>query len=257
MPAKTKSEQVKLPPLRLEIAKVPIIGTGPLIVHQWNQKAIQEMLGKQMKLPKGAKEAKDPVADFLGSIYRTDEGYYGIPAVAIKNAMVTACTSIDGVTKVAARQAFQVIGERGKAKGAFCDIFSPTDLQRIVTPEPPRMREDMVRVGMGTADLRYRAELFPWAAIVSIRFNANFMSASQVLNLLNTAGFAVGLCEWRPEKGGQHGTFAVANDVEAKKVKAWYAMKQPEPKVPDVDAWLKRLGGDEPTTKPARKLRVA
>jgi hypothetical protein len=30
------------------------------------------------------------------------------------------------------------------------------------------------------------------------------------MNLLNTAGFAVGVGEWRPEKDGQYGMFRVA-----------------------------------------------
>jgi hypothetical protein len=77
------------------------------------------------------------------------------------------------------------------------------------------MREDMVRVGMGTADLRYRASFWPWSAIVRVRFNANVLSAAQIVNLFNTAGFAVGIGEWRMEKDGQSGSFHVATLKEA------------------------------------------
>jgi hypothetical protein len=248
--------QINLAPLVLNTIDVMIVGTTPLIVHAWSQKAKREMLAKQMKIPVGAKEAKDPIEDFLNSLYRTDDGHFGIPAVGVKNAMVTACTSISGVTKVAARQAFRVIGERGTSTGAFCDIMSPTDLVRIGTPEPPRMREDSVRVGMGTADLRYRAEFFPWCMKIRVEHNRNVMSPEQIINLLNTAGFAVGLCEWRMEKDGQYGGFAVANAAEAKRCAGWLTGKQLEPRLPDVEAWRASL--DEPQEKkPARKLRVA
>ena len=37
----------------------------------------------------------------------------------------------------------------------------------IIGPDPI-MREDMVRVGMGTADIRYRAEFRDWSALLRI-----------------------------------------------------------------------------------------
>jgi hypothetical protein len=33
------------------------------------------------------------------------------------------------------------------------------------------MREDMVRIGMGTADIRYRGEFPEWSVDVPLRFN--------------------------------------------------------------------------------------
>lgn len=77
------------------------------------------------------------------------------------------------------------------------------------------MREDMVRVGMGTADLRYRPEFSEWRTKILVRYNTNVLSEAQILNLLNVAGFAVGVGEWRPEKDGQYGMFHVATDKEA------------------------------------------
>jgi hypothetical protein len=72
------------------------------------------------------------------------------------------------------------------------------------------MREDMVRVGMGSADLRYRGEFKEWKTTFSIRFNKNVLSIEQIVLLFNTAGFAIGVGEWRPEKNGSHGMFHVA-----------------------------------------------
>ena len=37
-----------------------------------------------------------------------------------------------------------------------------------------------------------------------VRYNQGVLSESQILNLLNTAGFAVGVGEWRPEKDGAY-----------------------------------------------------
>lgn len=250
--------KIDLPDIELSRADIGIMGRTPLIVHAWNPKAKEEMLLKQMKQP-FSRETKNPVDAFMRSMYRTDDGYYGIPAVGIKNAMVTACTSVEGITKTAARQAFIVLGERGRAKAAFADLHSPVDLVRIVSPNPPAMREDMVRLaGVGnTADLRYRPEFWPWGAKVSILYNENVLELKQLLNLLNTAGFGVGLCEWRPERNGQNGTFRVATEADNRMLESDEWQTHQEPLVPDTDAWLRdTASGIEVQEVPVRPARA-
>jgi hypothetical protein len=255
-----KSMKLELPPLQLAHAELSILGDTPLIVHAWSQKAKEQMLLQQMKLPR-TREPKDPVDAFLRSMYRTDQNHYGIPAVGVKNAMVTACTSVEGITKTAARQAFIIVGERGKTKAAFADLFSPQDLVRILSPKPPTLREDMVRLaGIGnTADLRYRAEYWPWAARLTIRYNQNVLSIDQLANLLNTAGFGVGLCEWRPERDGQSGTFHVGDEHETRMIASRDWQKHREPDLPDVSDWIRSLNADndEEVAEPRRRGRRA
>lgn len=202
---------IELPALDIGMMRVLLVGDSPLIVHAWSQKAKREMLEKQMKKAKSAKEAKDPRADFEASMYRMADGGYGFPSVAFKNAAVTAGTSVAGLTKIAARQAFHILGEDADIVGAFEGSKSRVNLVRIEGGDPS-MREDTVRVGMGTADLRYRPEFSDWKARVTVRYNRNVLSESQILNLLNVAGFAVGVGEWRPEKDGQYGMFHVESD---------------------------------------------
>lgn len=197
MSAATKSVAGELPPLNIARISVTLVGDTPLIVHRWSEKAKKEMLDKQMKRAKTAKAAKDPQQDFEDSLYKLEDGKFGFPVIGFKAAAVTACTSIGGITKVQARQAFHVEGEYASIEGSA-----------------PRMREDMVRIGMGTADIRYRGEFFPWYTTLVIAHNVNVMSAEQILNMLNTAGFGVGVGEWRPEKDGQYGRFHVATDAD-------------------------------------------
>lgn len=197
--AANTSISVELPPLNVQILDVTLIGDTPLITHRWSEKAKKSMLDKQMKKAKQAKEAKDPDQDFRESLYVLEDGSFGFPAIGFKAAAVTACTSIGGITKVAARQAFHVEGEYVKILGS-----------------EPTMREDMVRIAMGTADLRYRGQFDPWWTVLRMKYNANVFSAEQLLNMLNTAGFAVGVGEWRPEKDGPYGRFHVATGTELK-----------------------------------------
>lgn len=83
----------------------------------------------------------------------------------------------------------------------------------IIGP-PPAMREDVTRVGMGVADLRYRGQFDPWGARVRVEINTAVISAEQVVNLFALAGFAVGVGEWRPERDGGYGRFRIASAGE-------------------------------------------
>lgn len=189
--AKKTEQAIELPRLAIEVMRIRLVGDSPLICHAWSEKAKRQMLDAQMKKAKQAKEAKNPQEDFEQSLYQHPEGGYGFPAVAFKSAAVDACSHVAGITKVEARGAFHILGDMVKLEG---------------TPEP---REDMVRVGMGTADIRYRGEFRTWAAEITIRYNRNVLSAEQIVNLFNTGGFAIGVGEWRPQRDGSFGMFHV------------------------------------------------
>ena len=207
--ASAKSTAIELPPLNLQTIEVPIIGDSGLICHAWSPKARKQMLDKQMKKATAGRAAKDPWQDFCETLYWLDgmpdaptagdveNGRFGFPSVAFKAAAITAVTTIGSLTKVMARQCFHILGE-------YVEILGP----------PPSMREDMVRVGMGTADIRHRAEFETWGAILRVQFNAGVMSAEQVINLFEAGGFGVGIGEWRPEKDGVNGRFHVAKTGE-------------------------------------------
>lgn len=188
---------IEIPKLNLATVQVLLIGDSSLICHAWSQKAKEMMLAKQMKKAKQAKDAKDPQKDYEESLYKHPAGGFGFPAVAFKAAMVGACRFVENIKMTEARGAFHILGEMIKVDGE------------------PSPREDMVRVGMGTADLRYRGEFKEWKALLEISYNQSAISAEQIINLLNVAGFGVGVGEWRPERDGSYGRFHVATEKEA------------------------------------------
>lgn len=63
-------EVIEIRPIEVKRATVRIVGDTPLIMHAWSEKAKREMLEKQMKVTKTkAKAAKDPIEDFIRSMY--------------------------------------------------------------------------------------------------------------------------------------------------------------------------------------------
>ena len=186
-----QGRMLALPKMDIRRLELELEGTSELIVHAWSEKAKKMILGKQTGKATSGKEPKDPKADYEGSMYRTPDGKPGILALGFKNAAVKACTSLTDLTKTAARQAFFVVG----------------DVLPIVGK--PHMREDMVRVGRGIADVRHRAGFWPWSVNIQVDYNNNALTGEEIVNLFNVAGFAVGVFEWRPERNGGYGRFKV------------------------------------------------
>ena len=208
-----------------------VVGDTPLIVHAWSEKARREMLAKQVKAVQAAKEARSPQEDFLHSLYEMGDGNYGFPVTGLKNAMLAGAHVDKGIAKTVARAALwfdaDMVRVRPAMAGAICDM----PLVRIYS-DPPEMREDMVRVGKGlnkTASLAYRGQFTIWAIRVTGRVNLDIVPAETMTFLINEAGFACGIGEWRNEKNGMFGAFHCADDIETK---AWDAYAAGRGKLP-------------------------
>lgn len=192
MATKKPTEQaIVLPRLNLQTISLRLVGDSALICHAWSEKARKQMLDKQMKKANVGREAKDPEQDYRDSLYSHPDGGYGFPAVAFKASAVDAATFVDGVSKVQMRGAFHILGELIRIEG------------------DPSPREDMVKIAMGTSDIRFRGEFKNWAVTLPIQFNANAISAEQIVNMFSVAGFACGVGEWRPQRDGSYGRFHV------------------------------------------------
>lgn len=190
--------QIPAPNIRPMMVKIK--GTSPLIFHKWDEKAIKMIEDKQQKKASKGRETRDPEKEYVNSFYYNEKGDIAFPARNIKQAIVGSARFLQGVPMTILRGALFVKGDK--------DGFIP------VTYKEKRMRKDMVTVGMGTADIRYRGELEDWQMEFLIEYDADILSPEQVLNLLQRAGFSQGLGEWRPEKNGDNGTFEVTNTSE-------------------------------------------
>lgn len=211
----TANELIEIRPIERKTVDIRIVGDSPLIVHAWDPKAKQMMLDAQMGVTKTkAKAKRDPFDDFIQSMYWLEEkpkestpeafaeavangAKWGFLASAIKQAANSAAYRLKWVkNQMELRGAYFLRSEYGE----FVEIKGCV----------PEMREDMVRIGMGSADLRYRGEFKDWYMDFTIEYNASgAMSLEQIINCINAGGFAVGIGEWRPEKDGSFGTFHV------------------------------------------------
>lgn len=212
----TKTELLEIKPLEIKKVTLRIVGDTPLIMHAWSEKAKRMMLEAQMGVSKGKKkEYKNPIEDFINSMYwlsdkpeeSTEEAFeaaiangarFGFPVTAFKQAAISAAYRM------------QWAKDKMSLRGAFFIDADENGMIEIIS-DAPIMREDMVKVGMGTADVRYRGEFRNWSANLTISYNANSAySLEKIVNIINAGGYVCGVGEWRPERDGQNGMFHVA-----------------------------------------------
>ena len=205
---------INIPSLKLKTIELKIIGDSPLISHAWSEKAKLMMLQKQTKKATTGKAIRRPSVEFADSLYWLTEkpnfdglsdeevqeilaevipkSKFGFPTLAFKSAAIDAAYQQGLIEKkTTLRGAIRIIGE-------FAEIHGT-----------PTIREDIGRIGMGTADLRYRAEFKTWSTELTIQYNANAVSAEQIINVFNIGGFANGVGDWRQAKDGSFGSFHV------------------------------------------------
>lgn len=192
-----KAEVADLQRLDIRHAEVKIKGISPLIMHRWDEKAKKEMLDKQMKKTV-KRQPKDPEAQYEASVYKFEDDRLGFPADAFKKAMIRGAKAL-GLVMTDMRGGFFVHGE-------YC---SRDDRELVEVSGKLSMREDMVRISGGTADIRYRGQVEGWAVALNISYNASVVSFDHIINMLNAAGYGVGIGEWRPQTDGMFGRFEV------------------------------------------------
>ncbi len=214
--ASKTTEIIEIKPIENKTVTIRIEGDTPLIMHAWSEKAKRMMLEAQTGKSKGKKkELRNPVDDFIRSMYwltpmpedGTEESFeaaiengarFGFPLTAFKQASISAAYRMGWVkNQMELRGAFFIEGD----ENGLIEIHS----------DKPIMREDMVKIGMGTADLRYRGEFRNWYADLTITYNASGkFSLENIINIINAGGSVCGVGEWRVEKDGQYGRYHVA-----------------------------------------------
>lgn len=197
--AQATDGQIIISRIETETIQIPLVGTSPLMTHKFSEKAKRQMLDA-MQGRKTPKQAKDPQAEYETAAYRTDDGGYGIPAIAFKSATVSAARFFGkSVTMVGLRQTLFVAGEFSRTEGM--------QLVRIIGE--PEMREDVVRVNNGGTDLRYRPCWYEWEVEIDVTYVRSMLTRDSVLSLVEAGGLGVGVGEWRVEKRGDSGTYMI------------------------------------------------
>lgn len=203
-------EKIVLPVIDEREVLITVEQITPLIQHRFSEKAKKAIYNKNAKKAAAPKEAKDKQKEFEASLHVVEgrekwplekQGRYYHPAEAFKAAIVGGLRFADDSIPMT------------RAKGL---VFIPDD--PILTFEELVMREDIVRFGQSSTDIRYRGEFRGWGCAIKMQFNASILSLEQLVNMVNLGGFSQGIGEWRPSApkalNGEYGRFRVVGAEE-------------------------------------------
>lgn len=197
----SKQGVVEVKPIDVRQVVVAVRGLSPVILHRWSEKARKDMLDRSMKKTV-KREPKDPEKEFKQSVYRLDDGRIGFPADGFKAAMVRGAKHL-GLVMTDMRTGFFVHGE-----------YSSKENREIVALDGELiMREDPVPIQRSGAEMRYRGQLNNWTTDLHISFNRAVVTEDYIVNMIEAAGYGVGIGDWRPERNGTFGRFEVVKQA--------------------------------------------
>lgn len=190
---------------------VPIVGTAPYVQNKFSARAKEAFRNKMLQgdtAKKGKKrQPRDFDADYEGAMHIAEEGWYGIPASAFRNGMISACRLVGFRMTLAKLSVFI------EADGFDKDEGLP--LVRIRSGEPKKV-EMAVRNESGVADIRARPQWREWSADVRVKFDADLFTEADVGNLMLRLGQQVGVGAGRPDSresaGLGWGLFTIRNE---------------------------------------------
>ena len=212
-----ENQQIEIKPLNLKTIPLGIVGTQAYVTNKMTpggRKALRNSMtgaNKKDKTAKRGRPDKDFDAEYEGSLHRDVKDHWvGIPAPAFRSAMIRACSNAN-VVMTEGKQCFFV-----EADGVDEDEIP---LVKIIKGKPEHF-EALVKNSNGSTDIRARGKFAAgWEAIVRVTFDADMFTAEKVANLLQRAGFCVGVGAGRPfsskSAGCGWGTFKLKSGVAA------------------------------------------
>lgn len=205
--AKAKTETtIEIAPIQMARLSCYIIGRTPLIMHRFSKKAREQLLfpkGRINSAEKAENLKHDPLTEYRETIYlNRDEArpsLVHLPAGMFQKALASAALDMPGASKSQILRLVSIASTQ-------IDMFGK-----------PMMSMEMVRSSdmAKTPDVRTRAIFPEWCCKIEIEFVSTLLKPNQIVNLLAAAGMIVGIGDWRPQKGGSHGKFAIVEENDA------------------------------------------
>lgn len=184
---------ISIPRANIQMLPLLIEGTTPYVQHKFSIKAREQIEATQRagstSTSKGKKrEPKDFDRNYHEAMHLTKDGRHGMPAPAFRNACVSACRLV-GFKMTHAKLAIFVHAD------AYDDEGGPLVL---ITKGKPHKHMAHARNDNGSIDVRARPMWDPgWQARVSIEFDADIFTPTDIVNLFDRVGKQVGIGEGR------------------------------------------------------------
>ena len=191
-----KTRSINLKPIQTEVLTLTIKGKTPYMPEPMDE----EVLERYNKIKSKQSYKKDDIPEeekVKAKYYYTEDGKKGIPSRAIFQAMVRASSYLIE-----------------KKDGGMRNVKEGVLIKGGILPLKYSKEEVLTHWGRTSGRNRsprkiMRNAFYDWSVDVEIEYNKEQLSAEQIVNILNWAGFHIGVGAFRKEKTGNFGLFEV------------------------------------------------
>lgn len=192
------TKTIEIPPIKVGILKIKIQGNTPYLPEPMDM----EVLERYNKIKSKQNYNKDELSEeekVKAKFYYTLDGKEGIPTRAFYNSMIRASSYLFDI----------------KNKG-MRNIKEGINIKGDIIPLNYKNKEIVTHWGRTSGAKRTPRKIMrnafnDWGCELEIEYNQNNISPEQIVNVLNWAGFHIGVGGFRKEKTGNYGMFKVVN----------------------------------------------
>jgi hypothetical protein len=189
-------QTINFKPIKINTIKVKVIGSSPYMPEPMDMAVLERYnsIKSKQNYTKDVISEEDKVK---AKYYFTEDDKYGIPTRAFYNSMIRASTYLfdkkqGGMRNI--KEGVTIIGEVVPIKFKSQKVLTHWGRTSGMTKSPRKI---------------LRNAFYDWSVELEIQYNDNNLSAEQIINVLNWAGFHIGVGAFRKEKTGNFGLYTV------------------------------------------------
>jgi hypothetical protein len=191
-----KEEQVNFKPLEIGTIKIKVVGTSPYMPEPMDM-AVLERYNQIKSKQNYSKDSISEEEKVKAKFYYTEDGEVGIPTRAFYNSMIRASSYLFDIKQGGMRnikEGVTLIGEVVPLKFKKSKVLTHWGRTSGMKKSPRKIM---------------RNAFYDWEVELTIQYNQSSLSAEQICNVLNWAGFHIGVGAFRKEKTGNFGAFKI------------------------------------------------
>lgn len=196
--SKQEEKEIKLEPLVISTIKIKIIGLTPYLSNKLSDKTKNDMLDKQTGKGVEKNKIRDIKKEVEEKIHKLSGDRVGIPAFAIKKALIESAPALEMYKKDVRGNIFVIPEENN---------LVPITYKKMVINEAITKDSGISKAPRST----FRPEFRDWTCEFVVRYNSKVITPEQIFNLIKVAGFSNGVGSWTPFREGTYGTFTISN----------------------------------------------
>ena len=191
-----KEQVVNIKPLKIGRMKIKVVGRTPYMPEPMDMAVLDRYDQKKSKQTYN----KDQISELdkaKEKYYFTSDGKKGIPVRAFFNYMIRASSYLFD-----------------KKDGGMRNIKEGINLMGDIIPLEYKKEVQLTHWGRMSGQTKaprkiIRNSFENWSCVVEIEYNQEQLSPENIINVLNWAGFHIGVGAFRKEKTGNYGSFYV------------------------------------------------